>query len=124
VGPERRPAPNWKIADPSIAAAELSALDAWLRWFVPRYNLTSLVPPCWTQHPPMVEELSALYAAWRGAYSDPAANPDAGLTWHEQLDRWRARWANWNPDNCNVNVHRPTVEVEWSGHNQQSRSPR
>jgi hypothetical protein len=108
-----RPAPNWRVLDASTTSAELTALATWVHWFVDRYALRSIVPPCWEAHGPMIEELSALAAAWRGAYEAVDAAPDAALLWHERLDGWRNRWANWNVDNCNINTHRPTLDVVW-----------
>jgi len=108
-----RPAPNWRSLKEPTRASELAALTGWVHWFVERYTLRSLVPPCWALHAPMIEELSALAAAWRWAYENPDAPAEAALGWHEHLDMWRARWSTWNPDNCNVNVHRHTVDVDW-----------
>jgi len=112
--PVCRPAASWRCLKEPAAASELAALSTWVHWFVERYTLRSLVPPCWALHAPMVEELSALAAAWRGAYENPDAAADAGLGWHEHLEMWRGRWPNWNLDNCNINVHRSTVDVDWA----------
>lgn len=40
---------------------------------------------CWFQHPDILDELTALQAAWFAAYRDPAAPPTAPIEWH---DRW------------------------------------
>jgi len=128
--PGCRPAINWRRLKEPAAASELAALSTWVHWFVERYTLRSLVPPCWALHAPMIEELSALAAAWRGAYEDPDASAEAGLGWHEHLETWRIRWSSWNLDNCNVNVHRPTVDVDWpdvggpNGHSSSSQGVR
>jgi len=108
-----RPATNWRRLKESVTSSELAALSTWVHWFVERYMLRSLVPPCWALHASMIEELSALAAAWRGAYENQDATADAGLGWHEHLEMWRARWPNYNLDNCNINVHRATVDVDW-----------
>ncbi len=108
-----RPAINWRALNEPDAALQLAVLSTWVHWFVGRYTLRSLVPPCWALHAPMIEELSALAAAWRGAYESPDVAAEAGLGWHEHLEMWRARWPNWNLDNCNVNVHRATADVDW-----------
>jgi hypothetical protein len=107
------PSPNWRTLDAAATSAEMTTLAAWVHWFVDRYALRSLVPPCWGAHGPMIEELSALAAAWRGAYEAVDAAPEAALLWHEHLDGWRNRWATWNVDNCNINTHRPTLDVIW-----------
>jgi hypothetical protein len=112
-GSRPRPAPNWRTLDAATTEKELADLADWVDWFVDRYALRSVVPPCWVAHGAMTEELSALAAAWRGAYEADDAAPEAGLLWHERLDAWRTRWANWNIDNCNINNHRPTLDVMW-----------
>jgi hypothetical protein len=40
---------------------------------------------CWYLHPDILDELTALRAAWYAAYRDPAAPPEAAIEWH---DRW------------------------------------
>src|SRR5207245_238919 len=50
----------------------LKAMVPWVDWLVGRYGLAHVVPPCWWAHEAMVEELSALVAAWLGAYENPA----------------------------------------------------
>ena len=40
---------------------------------------------CWYQHPDILDELTALRAAWYAAYRDPGAPPAAAVEWH---DRW------------------------------------
>jgi hypothetical protein len=40
---------------------------------------------CWYQHPDILDEMTALRAAWYAAYRDPAAPATAAIEWH---DRW------------------------------------
>jgi hypothetical protein len=40
---------------------------------------------CWYQHSDVLDELTALRAAWYAAYRDPAAPATAAMEWH---DRW------------------------------------
>src|ERR1700761_2201049 len=40
---------------------------------------------CWYLHPDILDELTALRAAWVAAYRDPAAPATAAIEWH---DRW------------------------------------
>jgi hypothetical protein len=70
----------------------------WVDWLVSRYQLGHVIPPCWWAHGPMVEELSALETAWRGAYSYNGVAPDSGVIWHEHLARCLARLhsGTWN----------------------------
>ena len=41
--------------------------------------------PCWYRHPDVLDELTALRAAWYAAYRDSAASATAAIEWH---DRW------------------------------------
>ena len=41
--------------------------------------------PCWYRHPEVLDELTALRAAWFGAYRDSMASATAAIEWH---DRW------------------------------------
>jgi len=36
-------------------------LGNWVSWFVDRYHLADVVPPCWPRHPALVDELIALW---------------------------------------------------------------
>lgn len=62
-----------------------------LRWFVDhlitRYPLSSdvSVPPCWYRHTVAVDELTALYAAWRQAFCSGDQPSDEMTAWH---NRW------------------------------------
>lgn len=79
----------WAILDDATAASELAALDGWVRWLTTRYTLAPrTIPPCWSDHDALVEELSALRTAWLAAFA-PAARGVAPIDWHVQL--WAAR---------------------------------
>jgi hypothetical protein len=41
---------------------------------------------CWFQHPDILDELTALRAAWFAAYRDPEAPPMAAIEWHDYAD--------------------------------------
>ncbi|MGY2876384.1 hypothetical protein ACVW00_003574 [Marmoricola sp. URHA0025 HA25] len=43
------------------------------------------IPPCWSNHPEIVEELTALWLAWQAAYEEPDPSLTAAADWH---DRW------------------------------------
>ena len=46
-------------------------LARFVDWLVARYRLQRHIPPCWWQHGAHVEELSALFTAWRGVMEVP-----------------------------------------------------
>ncbi|WP_315092783.1 hypothetical protein [uncultured Cellulomonas sp.] len=85
----------------------LEDLDVWVTWLTERYRLDHrTVPPCWTRHPELIEELSALQLAWQGAYS-MSALPDAPLNWHERFAAARLRISDWvSRAGCRPDAHR------------------
>ncbi|MDE9364018.1 hypothetical protein PZ938_00215 [Luteipulveratus sp. YIM 133132] len=75
-------------SDPQALAARMGDLRAWFVWAYPTIlfprSAEKEIPDCWEQHPGVVEELLALYAAWVAAYAE--ARPNEGrIAWH---DRW------------------------------------
>lgn len=60
-------------------------LTDWVDWIRSRYPLARKIPACWTDHPEIIEELTALWLAWQAAYQDHDATLTAAADWH---DRW------------------------------------
>jgi hypothetical protein len=60
----------------------------------------------------MVEELSALEAAWRAVYEAPEVAADAGVIWHEQLARVLGRLEEWNAEHGTISEHRPVLDYD------------
>lgn len=85
-GIDARPV-NWTELDGGGAAEEWARLTHWVDWFIDRYQLTETLPSCWYEHPPIVEELSALHIAWLGAYCDPGASANDGVAFHDMAER-------------------------------------
>ncbi|MEU4239682.1 hypothetical protein [Actinoplanes sp. NPDC026619] len=86
---------RWHDLTREAAAQTWSWLIDWVGWFVDRYQIAEEVPACWAQHPPLIEELTALAAAWHSSYDDNA-HPDGPLLWHERLARSRDRLRGWD----------------------------
>jgi hypothetical protein len=103
--------PPTPIVWSAFTAAEqellLEDLDVWVTWLAERYRLDHrVVPGCWTQHPELIEELSALQLAWQGAFSMSAV-PDAPLNWHERFAVARLRISDWvSRSGCRPDAHR------------------
>jgi hypothetical protein len=76
-------------------------LTGWVDWLVATYRLTSVIPPCWPEHPAIAEELTSLFVAWIGAWLD-SAGPDAPAAWQRRLHEAKARLAdgNWGTPRC------------------------
>lgn len=73
----------WRYLDSDDAARLWDEVTDWVWWLRDRYELTDRVPRCWYRHGPVVEEFTALMAAWTEAYSS-----GRGMSaWHSS-DLW------------------------------------
>ncbi|MEU4243989.1 hypothetical protein [Actinoplanes sp. NPDC026619] len=100
AGPRRAPASvpwplRWDDLDRDAAAQTWAWLIDWVSWMTDRYQLAEELPACWYRHPPLVEELTALGAAWQVSYDD-TATADGPLLWHERFGRARDRLRAWD----------------------------
>ncbi|WP_052720124.1 hypothetical protein [Actinoplanes rectilineatus] len=86
---------RWADLDRDAAAQVWAWLIDWVGWAVDRYQLAEEIPACWYQHPPLIEELTGLAAAWHTAYDDTAP-ADGPLLWHERFARARLRLRDWD----------------------------
>lgn len=76
----------WRYLDPYETQALFIELRDWVDWMVVRYNVDEYVRPCWFRHGVAIEELTALYVAWRSTYKEkPRAYSDDLTAFH---DRW------------------------------------
>jgi hypothetical protein len=107
---------RWRDLDRPAGADVWGWLIDWTGWMVERYQLAEEIPACWPKHPPLVEELTALAAAWHDAY-DEAAPADAPLVWHERLGRARIRLRDFDDlTRCRTGVHTDrSHELVWPG---------
>ncbi len=96
--------PALSLEDEALALDQLATWVDWVKW---RYTLDHrVIPDCWRQHGPIVEELSALYTAWQTAYVTSAAG-DAPLLWLEHFAVARARLTDWTArTGCRPREHR------------------
>lgn len=76
---------SWQHLDPDAAETLTTELGQWVDWVRQRYPLARRIPPCWGDHPEIVEELTALWLAWQAAYAEPDSPLTAAADWH---DRW------------------------------------
>ncbi|MFF5291845.1 hypothetical protein [Paractinoplanes globisporus] len=96
---------RWRDLDRDAAAQTWAWLIDWVGWFADRYEVAEEIPACWPQHPPLVEELTALAAGWHACYDD-TAHPDGPLLWHERLTRARDRLRGWDDNTrCRNGTH-------------------
>ena len=75
----------WRYAGATAAEALRQELGDCVGWIRHRYPLARRIPECWADHPEIVEELTALWLAWQGAYVERDAPLTAAAEWH---DRW------------------------------------
>lgn len=77
----------WRHLDEPARGKLWIELRTWVDWFNGRYGVTekSRIPGCWFRHPVVVEELTALWVAWRYAYIGQGEPNDSPAYWHERL---------------------------------------
>jgi hypothetical protein len=105
---------RWDEMDRDQAAQAWAWLIGWVDWLVDRYQLPEEIPVCWYRHPPLIDELTALAAAWHAAYDDNAT-VDAPLLWLERFARARDRLRAWDDaTRCRNGTHTDRhVELAW-----------
>lgn len=87
------------------------AIDAWqelrgfVDWLIGRYDISdAVIPRCWWMHGSIVEELSALRAAW-DVSMDPDIDGGLGpIGWHERFHLLQSRLREWYNREC-INGH-------------------
>lgn len=82
---------RWRDLPDEDAQEQWARLRSFVDWLVDRYAIPeSEIPACWPQHPPIVEELSALRASWDTAF-DPGDGGYGPVGWHERFAAVRQR---------------------------------
>jgi hypothetical protein len=100
------PAWCWSALTGEEAALAWATLIGWVDWLTTRYGLSEVVPACWYRHGALVEELTALRAAWTAAYTDPRARASEPALWHDLLARTLSRIRDWDRQECSLGTHR------------------
>ncbi|GAB2679585.1 hypothetical protein GCM10027271_46010 [Saccharopolyspora gloriosae] len=88
-----------------------------VRNFVGWYNATFLgtpgssaraIPPCWTEHPGLAQEVAVLAYSWRRANIGTTANVRDAQLWLQQTrPGFAARLSDWTHSHCFDRRHRP-----------------
>jgi hypothetical protein len=101
---------RWAELDAQTADRTWVDLYEWVTWLLDRYAIREVPRACWWKHGLIVEELTALWLAWQGAYA-PDATSAAPLIWHQHLDhtRDRIRLRLGTQGNCVTAGHQPPV---------------
>jgi hypothetical protein len=103
VNPDGGTAPSrwvWASLSADEAADLWGELVDWVEWVRERFELGQKIPACWFNHPPVVEELTALMAGWRAVYEVPRAEDGAVEAW---------AWARQEMTAFMTHEFRPTV---------------
>jgi hypothetical protein len=97
----------WPFLDDQAVEECLDALSDWVDWLVQRYALDHrTIPPCWSEHGALVEELSALRTGWLAAFA-MTSRPEAPLEWHHHFGAARLRLTAWSArTGCRPSEHR------------------
>lgn len=100
------PITRWRDMGDEDAPAAWDELRSFVDWLVGRYEIPSnLIPACWFLHGPVVEELSALRAAWDASF---VVDTDGGLGpigWHERFALVRVRLREAYRGDCSRGGH-------------------
>lgn len=104
---------RWDLLHDADRSTTLEALDTFVTWLVERYRLQRHIPPCWAEHGAYIEELSALWIAWRGVMEMPDRT-DAWLSWHDHLHRLVSRCRDLWMTGCTADSHTAVVRSSTS----------
>jgi hypothetical protein len=105
---------NWRDLRPTDAETAWLDLRDWVDWFRTRLGLDHrVVPPCWYQHPALIEVLSAVHDHWREAYQRSSPR-SAAADWHRALIGLEQRLRDWAArTGCTPTLHRPDVLADY-----------
>ncbi len=105
---------HWETMKPARRTEVMKQLDAFVH-FLDRtyfqYLATYSLKPCWWQHPDVVWQLTALWAAFRVAYSPSARSGTAQADFHERY-LWPIleRLYMSSLKECNSREHKPALQ--------------
>lgn len=103
---------NWRELSDTNAIEVWKELASWVQWACERYDITDkVVPVCWWQHSYLVEELSALFAAWMAFY-DVADTGTGPIGWLEKLAASKMRMRDNYSQAC-TRVHTDPAGRVW-----------
>lgn len=113
---------EWDVLDDELAAARWRAFEDWVQWLIWRFEMNAkAIPDCWPRHPPVVEELTALWQAWD---KSTLSGGDAPLNWLALLEQCRSRLQGTWAHDC-ANGHQSRAPRLWQPHgNRPPKRPR
>ena len=85
-------------------------LTGWADWMNATFRVGHRFPPCWPQHPALVEELMALWLHWQAAWL-PGVDATGPTGFLRELDAALSRVERlWRPP-CTTDRHRPQPPI-------------
>ena len=87
-------------------------LSTWSTWTIGTFRLVRWFPPCWPQHPALVEELMALWLHWQAVWL-PATDATAPISFLRELE-WSLNRIDrlWKPP-CTTDAHKPQPAIAY-----------
>lgn len=85
---------HWPSLTPDEAEEERHDLFTWVAGYRLRYPASVELPPCWSQHPDIVEALTALRDCERGCFDSRSAGC-AAMDWQRARRDTDTMLANW-----------------------------
>ena len=87
-------------------------LRDWTTWLISRYRLMleDRIPPCWPQHPELIEELWAL-RAWRAEAYGPEGSGQSAVYWHQALITFLGHVSAWWAGGCRAGHTETDTEI-------------
>jgi len=119
--------PVWGLLSEAQETAQLAQLWQWVLFAVQRYELGAKIRPCWAQHGPALEALTALHQRWLEIYLRPGWGGDTeghmdaqtnrgyeALVFLEQLDTRCDRLEKGTFRACAAFHNPPAPDEEWA----------
>ena len=105
---------HWPSLTEDETRDRMRELDEWVRHLVRRFAVEPrIIPPCWAQHGPLVEILSALRDHERADYAD-TASPTAAVDFIRALhDAQIFLTEHVSKTQCSVAGHRDDLIAPW-----------
>jgi hypothetical protein len=85
-------------------------LSSWASWTITTFRLTRVFPPCWPQHPALVEELMALWMHWQAVWL-PATDATAPVGFLRELEWSIGRVERLWKTSCSPDAHTAPAPV-------------
>ena len=90
-------------------------LKTWTTWAVHTFRLSRTFPPCWPEHPQLVEELMALWLLWQQVWL-PAEDAFAPAQFLHHLDAAISRCERVWKLPCDPKEHKPPTPLDIGAH--------